>query len=227
MFRISLNKSFALNIFVFVLFAVVWIWISSGFAQYLLAGEKEKLRLSNQVSSGSLETAKGVDVDCIGTEKEKRELEIKQEMSRLKRQFENLPPGFGMSRGGYGCESSAVGPLGKLDERCAIDAARESKFEELRKKAAKQGNIPLKILSKPRAKYSCEAKLNDVQGTVLLSVVFLKTGKIGKIKVIEGLPFGLLEIAVEAAKKIKFEPEIKNGKTEIVTKKLKYHFTIY
>lgn len=86
---------------------------------------------------------------------------------------------------------------------------------------------PLKILSKPPAIYTDKARMNNVQGTVLLRVTFLKTGKIGKIEIVKALPDGLTEQAIKAAEKIKFEPEIKKGKPQTVTKIMSYSFTIY
>lgn len=88
-------------------------------------------------------------------------------------------------------------------------------------------NIGLKIVSKPRAIYTDSARQNMVQGKVVLRVTFKKDGEIGKIKVVKGLPRGLSQNAVEAARKIKFEPQIGNGKPVTVTKNIEYNFTIY
>jgi TonB family protein len=62
---------------------------------------------------------------------------------------------------------------------------------------------------------------------VVLRVTFLDSGEIGRISVISGLGNGLTEQAVEAAKKIKFEPATKDGKSVSVTKPVEYLFTIY
>lgn len=86
---------------------------------------------------------------------------------------------------------------------------------------------PLKFISKPQPKYTEKARKNGVQGTVLLKVKFLANGKVGKIRILEGLPNGLSKRAVEAAKKIKFLPEQKGGKSVTVTRKIIYNFTIY
>jgi TonB family protein len=94
-------------------------------------------------------------------------------------------------------------------------------------KAQTETDKPLKILSKPRASYTDAARENNVMGQVRLEVTFQKDGKIGKIKIIQSLPSGLTESAVTAAKKIKFEPEMKNGKPVTVTEIQTYTFTIY
>jgi TonB family protein len=85
----------------------------------------------------------------------------------------------------------------------------------------------LTITSKPRAVHTEIAKANKIEGTVRLKVTFKKDGSIGKIKVISGLADGLTEQAVEAAKKIKFTPATKKGKSVTVTKTVEYTFTIY
>lgn len=86
---------------------------------------------------------------------------------------------------------------------------------------------PLQITSKPRANYTEEAKKNGTQGTVTLKVTFLSNGAIGNISVVKGLPDGLNELAVAAARNIRFDPERKNGVAVTVTKQVKYDFTIY
>ena len=87
---------------------------------------------------------------------------------------------------------------------------------------------PLKILYKPRAAYpSQENGLVCIQGTVSLRITFLETGEIGNISVISRLPYGATENAVEAAKQIKFEPAIKDGKPVNVTKTVQFPFSIY
>ena len=49
----------------------------------------------------------------------------------------------------------------------------------------------VKIISKPRANYTDEARLGQVQGKVVLRVTFSATGQIGVISVISGLTDGL------------------------------------
>jgi hypothetical protein len=83
-------------------------------------------------------------------------------------------------------------------------------------------NRSFKILAQPRAEYTEEGRNNNVNGVVRLVVEFLSSGKIGKVKVISGLPFGLTEKAIEAAKKIKFIPTDRT-----VKKTVEYRFTLY
>jgi TonB family protein len=82
------------------------------------------------------------------------------------------------------------------------------------------------ILHKERAEYTLEAHKYNVQGEVVLSAVFASDGRITDIRVVCGLPHGLTEKAIAAAKKIRFEPAVKNGAPVSVRAKLKYTFRI-
>ena len=57
-----------------------------------------------------------------------------------------------------------------------------------------------RILSKPDPSYSQEALRKKITGRVLLHVLFSKTGQINDIQVVKGLPYGLTERAVAAAR---------------------------
>ncbi|MGB7207965.1 MAG: energy transducer TonB [Pyrinomonadaceae bacterium] len=85
----------------------------------------------------------------------------------------------------------------------------------------------LKIISKPRATYTDAARTNNVQGSVLVKVTLLASGQIGSVTAVRGLPHGLTERAIAAARQIKFEPKKINGipQTTIVT--FDYGFNIY
>jgi TonB family protein len=90
---------------------------------------------------------------------------------------------------------------------------------------AKVLNSPLKIISQPRAPYpTSEGGSICMRGVVRLKVTFLETGQIGAIKIVSGMPFGATENAIEAAKKIKFVPAIKDGKPVTVSKTVEYRF---
>lgn len=85
----------------------------------------------------------------------------------------------------------------------------------------------MRIVAKPRANYTDTARQNQVQGTVTLRVTFLANGQIGSISPVSGLPYGLTEQAIAAARSIKFEPQMKDGNPVSVTKQVQYSFTIY
>ncbi len=85
----------------------------------------------------------------------------------------------------------------------------------------------LNITSKPRANYTDAARQAQVQGTVTLRVTFLASGQIGSISAVNGLPNGLTEQAIAAARGIRFEPAQKNGVKQTVQRQVQYTFTLY
>jgi TonB family protein len=82
------------------------------------------------------------------------------------------------------------------------------------------------ITYREKAQYTQEAKDNNVEGTVVLNVVFGVDGQLSGIRVIQGLPHGLTQKAVEAARKIRFEPAMKDGKPVNVRGNLEFNFKL-
>jgi Ca-activated chloride channel family protein len=82
------------------------------------------------------------------------------------------------------------------------------------------------ILHKEKPKYTLEAYGHNVQGEVVLSAVFAGDGRITGIRVVCGLPHGLTENAIAAAKKIRFKPAARNGAPVSVRATLIYTFRI-
>lgn len=83
------------------------------------------------------------------------------------------------------------------------------------------------IISKPRALYTEAARQKQTQGKVILNVTFLANGQVGNITPKIGLPDGLTEQSILAAKQIKFKPAERNGQPVTVTKVVEYNFTLY
>ena len=83
------------------------------------------------------------------------------------------------------------------------------------------------ILYREKAQYTNEGRNNKVEGTVVLSAVFSAEGQISDIRVIQGLPHGLTENAIIAAKKIRFEPAMKDGQPVSVRGNIEFSFNIY
>lgn len=86
---------------------------------------------------------------------------------------------------------------------------------------------PYKILAKPKATYTDEARSNSAQGTVRLKVTLLSSGQVGSIVPVSRLPHGLTEKAIAAARQIRFEPKMVNGVPVPVTVTFEYSFTLY
>ena len=70
---------------------------------------------------------------------------------------------------------------------------------------------PVEILSKPNPVYTEEARKLNLEGEVLLEVMFGANGELKVNRVLRGLGHGLDEAAVNAAGKIKFKPAVRNG----------------
>ncbi|HEY6401223.1 MAG TPA: energy transducer TonB [Blastocatellia bacterium] len=82
------------------------------------------------------------------------------------------------------------------------------------------------ILYREKARYTEEARQNRVEGTVVLSVVFNVNGAITDIMVVRGLPDALTEKAIEAARKIRFQPAVKDGMPVSVRGSLEFTFNL-
>ncbi len=89
------------------------------------------------------------------------------------------------------------------------------------------GDKPLQLLAKPRPAYTDIARRFNVTGSVKLQVTFKADGTIGAVTAWETLPFGMTKSAIEAARRITFRPEQRNGVKVGVVKSVVYNFTIY
>ena len=69
------------------------------------------------------------------------------------------------------------------------------------------------IISKPEPAFTEEARRNNVQGRVALSAVLCSDGRVTDVQIVESLPHGLTETAVESVRRIKFKPAEKDGQT--------------
>ncbi len=85
---------------------------------------------------------------------------------------------------------------------------------------------PLEVLEQPKPGLPENYGLLDVQGTVRLKVEFLSSGKVGNIVEITKIPVAnLTQLAVEAARKIKFEPEVRDGSRVDTTRLIQYGYS--
>ncbi len=67
-------------------------------------------------------------------------------------------------------------------------------------------------LRAPIPRYTEAARANNIQGTVTLRVLVGADGDVQQVRVVRGLPDGLTEQAVAAARLAKFKPAMKDGK---------------
>ncbi|HUQ32341.1 MAG TPA: energy transducer TonB [Pyrinomonadaceae bacterium] len=84
-----------------------------------------------------------------------------------------------------------------------------------------------RILSRGEPQYTDEARENATTGTVVLRAVFSASGEVTNIRVVNGLPYGLTESAVEAARGIKFSPAMKDGRAVSQYIQIEYNFNLY
>jgi TonB family protein len=84
-----------------------------------------------------------------------------------------------------------------------------------------------RVLSKPEPTYTEDARRNQVEGTVMLRVVFASNGDVVQIRAVRTLPYGLTERAIAAARQIKFVPAVRGGHPVSVFMQLEYNFNLY
>lgn len=83
------------------------------------------------------------------------------------------------------------------------------------------------IEDKPTPGYTREARKHLVHGIVVLRAILAADRSVTHIEVVTGLPFGLTERAIEAARRIKFKPGMKDGEPASIWVELEYRFSIY
>lgn len=90
-----------------------------------------------------------------------------------------------------------------------------------------EADAPARIKDKPAPGFTEEARRNDVRGRVRLRAVLASDGSVKHVLVLEGLPFGISEMCVAAAKRIRFTPAVKNGRPVSQFVMLEYNFNTY
>jgi TonB family protein len=93
--------------------------------------------------------------------------------------------------------------------------------------SAKEVTTKARIVSKPEPSYTEDARRHNVVGTVVLRAVFAFDGTVRNIVVFRGLPDGLNEKVIQAARKIKFIPATKDGRPVSMYMQLEYNFNLY
>ena len=70
---------------------------------------------------------------------------------------------------------------------------------------------PVEIIFKPNPVYTDEARNLNLQGEVLLEVLFGANGQLHVNRVVRGMGHGLDEAAIAAANKMRFKPALRNN----------------
>jgi TonB family protein len=90
-----------------------------------------------------------------------------------------------------------------------------------------KNSVPLKLIHKPLATFTAEARQNNRSGTLRLKATFSAGGNISKIALVnKGLPDGLNEMAVIAARQIRFFPKTVDAIPVDVERTVEYSFSI-
>jgi TonB family protein len=100
--------------------------------------------------------------------------------------------GQGVQTSGFGAQEVATKSTPRLQETSA-------------------NTFPVEIVFKPKPLYTDEARKLQLEGEVLLEVMFGANGELKVNRVVRGLGHGLDEAAVTATNKIRFKPAQRNG----------------
>ena len=88
-------------------------------------------------------------------------------------------------------------------------------------------NTKARVLAKPEPVYTEAARQARITGTVVLRAVFSEDGRVRHIIVIKGLPYGLTEQALIAARGIRFTPAMLDGVPVSMFIQLEYNFHLF
>ncbi len=126
-------------------------------------------------------------------------------------------PGRGGNTGGGDRNEGGGGPGGGGGG--GVDYTKVFGAREVTRKAI--------LLSKPEPGFTEEARKNNVMGVVKLRLVLASSGQVTNIAVVKGLPDGLTEKAIAAARQIRFQPAQKDGRAVSQHIVIEYNFNIY
>lgn len=118
----------------------------------------------------------------------------------------------------FASQSPNVSPTGSLTNSQSTQSLPMS---------GKDVDIKARVLRKPEAGYSEAARKAGVTGTVVLRCVFSSDGTVQNMFVVRALGYGLTSQAVNAARRITFEPATKNGHPASQYIQLEYSFNLY
>ncbi|HEX8773815.1 MAG TPA: energy transducer TonB [Pyrinomonadaceae bacterium] len=141
---------------------------------------------------------------------------------------EGVGGGIGVGHGngaGFGVGGSIVSRNTGGGEGVGRGPAREAGGEKIY--SPRDAIQRARIVSKPVAEYTELARKNNVSGTVVLKMVLAADGTVKNIRAVVGLPYGLTERAINAARRIKFVPAMKDGLPVSQYAVLEYNFNLY
>lgn len=108
------------------------------------------------------------------------------------------------------------------------DGAQGGKADDAQPSKGDEVVVRARIKAKPDPVYPRGARRYGVEGTVKLRIILGADGKVREeMDVLEALPHGLTEAAIEAARRIEFEPARKGGRPVSQYVTVIYHFRIH
>lgn len=93
--------------------------------------------------------------------------------------------------------------------------------------SAREVETKAKIVSRPMPAYPRQARGSGISGTVVLRAVFAADGRVKNIRVVDGLPNGITQSVIRAARQIRFIPATLGGKPVAQRIQIEYHFELY
>lgn len=93
--------------------------------------------------------------------------------------------------------------------------------------AVNPASAPMISKTQPRPEHTDSAAEMETEGEILVTAQFLADGTVGDVKVIKGLPNGLDDEAIIAARRMAFLPARNNGSRAIVVRQISYNFLVY
>jgi TonB family protein len=123
-----------------------------------------------------------------------------------------LPVGVGFGNGlGSAKGTSGVGIVGNGVQSSGFDKQATVSVQRVEIVASGPASA-VEILSKPQPTYTEEGRRKGIEGEVRLEVQFTAAGQAHVMKVLQGLGYGLDEMALRCAEQIKFKPAMHAGR---------------
>ena len=107
------------------------------------------------------------------------------------------------------------------------DPSNRNENSEVQALTGKEVTSKAIVVTKPEPSYTEAARKTEVTGTVVLRCIFRASGAVTDLREVSGLPFGLTEKAIAAARQIRFIPAVKNGHFVSMYVQLEYNFNLY
>ena len=91
----------------------------------------------------------------------------------------------------------------------------------------KEVDQPAQITRRPELKITEEARRHRYGGAAMVRVVLGAEGKVTQVEVLDKARYGMEEACIAAARKIEFEPAIKDGQAVSQYALIEYRWTFY